>query len=363
MINITRSIESYDSVFGIKQSVTLTGSNKPFDNELSTSESVRILKELLLEYDVSVGTPYTHSNENVILDFFGFIIDLIGKIIKGIRNFFARIFGFKTDNDKINDIKRELANKKSQNRANMIRRIKESLYRNFGKIYTRSTSDKPIFPNLSKFNISIIGRRINGLLDECDDVFKFLSTAGWGYKVPEIDVYKFLPLSELYKVMEQFEIDGKKFTPHISGMFLNACDFDKFGMYEYFYDDRADDIIKYYVNDFDNVKNKITNWSNDLSKHLKYWQSTLSDIKTKINRNSSIIDKGQNDKQIATVQKWTSELVHIINLLIGSQVSFVSLLVHVNLDIGFFSSSAKSKDNIEEKIAGSYISYHQNRTV
>ena len=57
MINVTRSIESYDSVFGIEESANLTVSNKPFNNDLSSSESVRILKELLLEYDVSVGTP------------------------------------------------------------------------------------------------------------------------------------------------------------------------------------------------------------------------------------------------------------------------------------------------------------------
>ena len=361
MINVTRSIESYDSVFGIEKSVNLTVSNKPFNNDLSSSESVRILKELLLEYDVSVGTPYTHSNENVILDFFGFIIDLIGKIIKGIRNFFARIFGFKTDNDKINDIKRELANKKSQNRANMIRRIKDALYRHFHEIYTKSTSDKPIFPNLSKFNINIIERRTNKLLNECDSVFKFLSTAGWGYKVPEIDVYKYTPLSELYKVMEQFEIDGKKFTSHRAGMFINACDFDKFGMYEYFYDDRADDIIKYYVNDFNNVKNSITNWANDLNKHLKYWQSTLTNIKTSINKNSSIIDKGQNDKQIATVQKWTSELIQIINKLTGSQVSFMSILVLANIDIGFFNNSTQYLDEIAESRARSHTYYHQNR--
>lgn len=361
MINVTRSIESYDSVFEIDKSMNLTVSNKPFNNDLSSSESVRILKELLLEYDVSVDTPYTHSNENVIIDFFGFIIDLIGRIIKGIRNFFARIFGFKTDNDKINDIKRELANKKSQNRAKMIERIKDSLYRNFGKIYLKSTSDKPIFPNLSKFNISIIERRTNKLLNECDDVFNFLATAGWGYKVPEIDVYKFAPLSELYKLMEQYENDGKKFTSHQAGMFINACDFDKFGMWEYFYDDRADDIVKYYVNDFNNVKNNITNWANDLSRHLKYWQSTLSDIKTKINRNSSIIDKGQNDRQIQIAQKWTSELIQSINKLTYSQVSFTSALVTANIDIGFINSNNQYHNEIAESRARSHTYYHQNR--
>lgn len=363
MLNITRSIESYDSVFGIEKSANLTVNNKPFNNELSSSESVRILKELLLEYNVDASTPYTHSSENIILDFFGFIIDLIGRIIKGIRNFFARIFGFKTDNDKINDIQRELANKKSQNREQMVRRIKEVLYKHFGGIYTKSTSDKPIFPNLSKFNISIITRRTDSLLNRCDDVFKFLAVAGWGYKVPEIDVHRFLPLSELYKVMERYKTDGKNFTPHNAGMFVNACDFDKFGMWEYFYDDRADDVIKYFVKEFDSTKSKISNWANDMNKHLKYWQNTLTDIKTKINRNGSIIDKGQNDKQIGIVQKWTSELIQIINSLMSSQVSFVSLLVLANLDIGLFSSSAKANDEIEEEIAGHYTSYHRNRVV
>lgn len=361
MLNITRSIESYDSVFGMDQTTHLTVTNKPFNNELSSSESVRILKELLMEYNVDDSTPYTHSNENIILDFFGFIIDLIGKILKGIRNFFAKIFGYKTDNEKINDIQRELVNKKSENRKQMIERIKNALHRHFGEIYEKSTSERPVFPNLSKFKISYIDRKTKSLLRECDDVFRFLSTAGWGRKVPNIEVNRFLPLSELYKVIEQFETDGKRFTSHKAGMFISACEFDKFGMWEYFYDNRADDIIKYYVKEFDNVKDEIYNWSKDMNRHLKYWQNTLSDIKSAIIKNRSTSDRGQNDKQVQIVQKWTTELVQAINKLITSQVNFVSVLVLVNIDISLYNNSTKYLDNVAESNAKYHTTYHQHR--
>ena len=166
MINITRSIESYDSLFGMDQPISLSVTDKPFNNQLSSSESIMVLKELLMEYNVDDSSLYTHSSENVILDFFENLIYLIGRIIKGIRNFFARLFGLKTDNDKIDEIQRDLADQKSENRERMIARINNALYGHFGEIYTESTSNKPIYPNLEKFDINIINSKIRRLLDD-----------------------------------------------------------------------------------------------------------------------------------------------------------------------------------------------------
>lgn len=363
MVNITRSIESYDSVFGMDQPIHLTVIDKPFNNELSSSESIRILNELLMEYNVDDSSLYIRSSENVILDFFENLMYLIGKIIKGIRNFFAKIFGYKTYNDKINEIQRELANKKSANRQELISRIKNSLYEDFGKIYTRSTKDNPIFPNLSKFDTSHIDRKIKKLMNECDGVFKYLSTAGWGRKVPDIDTNKLLPLKNLCKVLDDFEGIGKRYTPDEAGMFICACEFDRFGMWEYFTDDRADDIIKYYVRDFDNVKDKLRAWSNDMYAHLNYWRNTLSNIRTEIDKNRSEIDKRKNDEQIRIIQQSTSELIRAIHKLTSSQIRFTSVLIIASIAIGSSNNTAQYLDDAAESKARHYTAYHKHRVV
>ena len=146
-------------------------------------------------------------------------------------------------------------------------------------------------------------------------------------------------------------------------MFISACEFDKFGMWEYFYDNRADDIIKYYVKEFDNVKDEIYDWSKDMNRHLKYWQTTLSDIRSAINKNSSMTDRGQIDKQVQIVQKWTTELIQAINKLITSQVNFVSVLVLVNIDISLYNNSTRYLDNVAESNARYHTTYHQNRVL
>ena len=142
-----------------------------------------------------------------------------------------------------------------------------------------------------------------------------------------------------------------------------ACELNRVTMREHFHETKVENVIRYYVKRFDDVKDEIYYWSNDINSHLKKWQTTLSNIKIKINKNRSEIDKSQNDKQMQTIQKWTSELIQAINKLISSQISFVSTLVLVNIDIKLYDQAAQYNDDVLESNANHQISYHQGRVV
>ena len=152
MINVTRSIESYDSVFGIKQSVTLTGSNKPFDNELSTSESVRILRDwnnMRIEEMGYIDTN-TLSIEGL-KDIFDKIIAFIVKIIRAITDGIRKILGIQTKKENVKILREDIKEMHESERAKFISYVQKKL-ECFSDWFPNV--DGPVFPDLSSYDVS-----------------------------------------------------------------------------------------------------------------------------------------------------------------------------------------------------------------
>ena len=154
MINVTRSIESYDSVFGIKQSVTLTGNNKPFDNELSTSESVRILRDWNNQRieEISMDDNYAISTEGL-KNIFDKLIYIITRIIGAITDVIRKILGKKTKKEIINRLKESCNKMREDQRAEFVREVQEKL-----KLFSDwfPNVDKPVFPDLYSYDVSYL---------------------------------------------------------------------------------------------------------------------------------------------------------------------------------------------------------------
>ena len=152
MINVTRSIESYDSVFGIEESANLTVSNKPFNNDLSSSESVRILRDwnnMRIE-EMGLDDHYAISTEGL-KNIFDKLIYIITRIIGAITDVIRKILGKKTKKEIINRLKESCNKMREDQRAEFVSEVQEKL-----KLFSKwfPNVDKPVFPDLSSYDVS-----------------------------------------------------------------------------------------------------------------------------------------------------------------------------------------------------------------
>ena len=142
MINVTRSIESYDSVFGMNVYIKSTSNEK-------TVNTIEDWNSRQIEEMGYIDTN-TLSIEGL-KDIFDKIIAFIVKIIRAITDGIRKILGMKTKKEIIKKLKEDLKEMHESQRAKFVYEVQQKLTRFLDWF---PNVDEPVFPDLSSYDVS-----------------------------------------------------------------------------------------------------------------------------------------------------------------------------------------------------------------
>lgn len=214
MINVTRSIESYDSVFGIEKSANLTISNKPFDNELTTSESVRILKEWNNRQIEEMGYIDTNTlSIEGLKDIFDKIIAFIVNIIRTITDGIRKILGIQTKKENVKMLREDINEMHESERAKFVGYVQKKLecfsdwFPNVGE---------PVFPDLSSYDVSQLKTVMNEINKLNSQFIKISEGIGLGPRKTHERITDMKNMIQLLKNFEEKFLNNGDINPGTS---------------------------------------------------------------------------------------------------------------------------------------------------